>query len=223
MKYNPTGYSELTIEGSLYPSLFSGSTDTIFGESLTGESITLYNSYLSSWSTGDMETTSNRFYSAYIGENYLDKTQDRIESMNMSFSFLESWIDFNPLQVTFPTNSKEKISMVEYTPPEGYFRTIDSLKAKIYIQSKSYPSLSINDIRIKTYTFITIRPFTKQSFEWFENVAYRLRQLLCVLVARPVSIRYFYLCPKKKRYVDNSKVKYMRDCGSYIFPQIGEV
>ena len=223
MKYNPNGDSLLIIEGSFYPSLFSGSSKTIYGESLNGESITIYNSYLSSWSTGDRETTSNKFNSAYIGENYLDKSQDRIESMNLSFSYLESWFDFNPLHVNYPTNTKGKISMVEYTPPEGFFQTIGSLKAKIYIQSKSFPSLSVNDIRVQTYAFITIRPFTKQSFEWYEDVAYRLRQLLSVLIARPISLRYFYLCPKKRRYKHESKIRYMRVCGSYLFSQAGHV
>lgn len=37
MEYNPDGGSLLTIEGSFYPTIFSGASQTIHGESLSGE------------------------------------------------------------------------------------------------------------------------------------------------------------------------------------------
>lgn len=223
--FEPFGKARLELDGSLYNPPVSGESKIIHGKTLAGELVTLFDTFLTNWSMqrgADSTQTTHYFNSSYIGYLHLKGSEELFESMSLSFSHLESWFDFNPLHVNYPLPTDRTSTFVEYVPASPFISIVRPLSAKIRFFLNSSPSLSYHDIKLKNSAFITVRPFRKMPLSWFDDVAFRLRQLLTLLVAQPVNFRHIYLCDKLRREEIESKIRYRRYFGSYLFHQMGD-
>jgi ApeA N-terminal domain 1 len=218
------GYEDITLEllGSFFghqhfmkrerfhPQIILGLTD--HGEPLTLlENVEIHSGKSSRGGTGTVIYRTNYLF---IGEHFNAPNEIQFNSCSLSYYFLEEWIGKLPFKTEAIVEEDKFVGeKAVYKQREGFKVKVPTIDATVSIWHGFGGSSGGFRKLVWTHTaYLTITPEKPQEFIWFRKVQFQLRNLLSILIGRPVYLKrasFFIEKPEVEDERDRREIVYL--------------
>jgi ApeA N-terminal domain 1 len=189
----------------------------ILGICSEGRPLTLFQTYeiAGGWSSTGVRSQTIVVDYLVLEEHFIDFKEMRFTSAYITYTYLEEWLGKLPFKSELLKN-EDTPSLnwkATFSTPPSFEANVPSLQAKIseFHGHSSKGSDAFRELVWGHTASLVITPDAKQNFDWYFKTQFELRNLLSVLIGRPVFL-------KEVRYVfENEEAEDERDKKSIVY------